>query len=199
MNGLDNIIEKIKSDAETIANHTLSVAKSEADKITAEFDAKAEREGAAVLQAGTEQAKEIESRAASIAHLEVRKKLLAKKQELIAATFEGAQKHLLELDDIEYTDFLCKLAVDNSVSGTEEVVLNARDHERFGAQIVESANEKLQALNRPHALTLSSETRDFEGGLFLKDGNVETNCKISAIVDFMREGLTREVVEILFP
>ena len=198
MNGLDNIIEKIKSDAETIANHTLSEAKSEADKITAEFDAKAESEGAAVLQAGTEQAREIESRAVSIAHLEVRKKLLAKKQELIAATFEGAQKRLLELNDTDYADLLCKLAVDNSVSGAEEVVLNTRDHEQFGSQIVASANEKLQALNRPHTLTLSSETRDFEGGLFLKDGNVETNCRLSAIVAFMKEELTREVAGILF-
>ena len=198
MNGLDNIIEKIKSDAEVVADKVLEEAKGEAAQITAEHDALAEQESTSVAQAGAEQAKELEQRAVSIAQLEVRKNTLAKKQEMIALAFEGAKQRILDMDEATYADLLCKLAVNNSVSGSEEIVLNQRDNERLGAKLVETVNQQLQAADRPHALTLSEETREIEGGLFLKDGSVETNCRISAIVSIMKEELTGEVASILF-
>ena len=198
MNGLDNIIEKIKSEASVDAEQTLKEAKEKAATISAEHDKLAEQEGASIMQAGIAQAKELENRACSIAQLEVRKNTLAKKQEMIAEAFDAAQMRILEMDEASYLKLLCKLAVNFSVSGCEDVVLNQSDYDKFGKQLIEKANQQLQAQDRPHALTLSEETREFEGGLFLIDGDVETNCRLSAIVTLMKEKHTQEVAAILF-
>ena len=47
-------------------------------------------------------------------------------------------------------------------------------------------------------LTLAGETREMEGGLTLRDGNVEVNCAFETELRVLREEMTAEVAAILF-
>ena len=47
-------------------------------------------------------------------------------------------------------------------------------------------------------LTLSDETRDMEGGLTLRDGNVEVNCAFETQLRVLRESMAAQVAAVLF-
>ena len=47
-------------------------------------------------------------------------------------------------------------------------------------------------------LTLADETREMEGGLILRDGNVEVNCAFETQLRVLRETMAAEVAAILF-
>ena len=48
------------------------------------------------------------------------------------------------------------------------------------------------------SLTLSDETREMEGGLTLRDGNVEVNCAFETELRVLREDMAAEIAAILF-
>ena len=48
-------------------------------------------------------------------------------------------------------------------------------------------------------LTLSQETREMDGGLILREGNVEINCAFETQLRLLRESMAAEVAGILFP
>jgi len=198
MNGIEKITEKITSDATSFVSETLSAAKAEAATIAAKYAEEAKNESAEMIARGNDQASERERRICAVAQLEARKTILAKKQELISATFDKAAAKLSELDDASYVALLCKFAVENVQSGNEQIILTESDRSRFGKQVVIEANKSLEAANRPHNLTLSEETRAINGGLLLKDGNVEINCALDTIVSRLREEMALDVANALF-
>jgi len=198
MNGIEKITEKIIGDGTSFAEETVSAAKKEAAGISEEYAERARRAGEGIVERGREQAAEIERRICSVAQLEMRKATLAKKQELISQAFDKALEKLRSLDDATYAAMLVKFAVDNAVTGKEEVLLSQSDRSRFGKQVVMDANKQLEAAGKEHSLTLSAATADIDGGLVLKDGDVEANCALSAIVALLKEELALDVANALF-
>ena len=63
------------------------------------------------------------------------------------------------------------------------------------AKAVTGASARLQGTAM---LTLAGETREMEGGLTLRDGNVEVNCAFETELRVLREEMTAEVAAILF-
>ena len=47
-------------------------------------------------------------------------------------------------------------------------------------------------------LTLAADTADIEGGLILRDGQVEVNCAFETQLRLLRESLAGQVAQILF-
>ena len=89
---------------------------------------------------------------------------------------------------------LAKLAAQASVSGDEEIILNARDKAAVGAAVVEKANALLPA----GKLSLSAATGDFAGGLILKRGSIEANCTIELLVELCRGDMSAQLAKVLF-
>ena len=100
-------------------------------------------------------------------------------------------------DDL-YVDFLAKLACSSSVTGDEQIVLNARDRERVGAKAVDEANALLRMAGKKDGLTLAGECGDFAGGLVLRRGNIEDNCTVELLIDLCRGEMSSKVAEVLF-
>ena len=63
------------------------------------------------------------------------------------------------------------------------------------AKVVTGANALLQGTAM---LTLADETREMEGGLILRDGNVEVNCAFETQLRVLRETMAADVAAILF-
>ena len=100
----------------------------------------------------------------------------------------------LPLPEAEYVALLSKLAVGASVSGDEEIVLNARDKKAVGDKLIKAANAKLGGGH----LSLAGDTGSFRGGLILRRGNIEVNCTAELLVDLCREDMAAELAGVLF-
>lgn len=194
MKGTEKILAHIRSDAQRQADAILARAEEQAAQIRADYDEKAAQVYAERLRAGTKLCQEQMDSVRRIAQMEAKKSILAVKQEMVAESFALAAKELTALPAAEYTDFLARLAAKAAVTGTEEIVLNARDREAVGAAVVKAANAKLPG----GKLTLSERTGSFDGGLILSRGSVEANCTLELLVDLCRSDMAVEIADTLF-
>jgi V/A-type H+-transporting ATPase subunit E len=199
MNGIDKIAKKIALDAKQEADSIMSEAKAQAAEIKKRYAAPAKEEGDRILAAGEERAKEIRRRAVSAAEQDGKQKMLASKQKMIAKAFDVALQKLLDLPQNDYVAFLARLAADASFTGGESIVLSSKDKQACGGMVLERANEFLAKAGKNNNLTLAEEAGDFNGGVLLKSGSVETNCTLDAIMSLSKEDLAPMVAAALFP
>lgn len=198
MNGIEKITDRITADTQKEAQELLQKAQAQADEILKEYTRAAEADYAAALKKGEQEALQRTERMEGVAQLEAKKLHLACKQELLDKAFEAAYQKMLELPEEEYAQLLTRLVVKAATTGKEALVFSETDRARYGKRVVVAANEALQAAGKNGELTLSEESRPFQGGLYVQDGKVETNCTFSALVRLQRQTMAREIAELLF-
>ena len=194
MKGTEKIIAHIRADAKSQADAVLAKAEEQAAQIRAEYDKQAAQVYADKVRAGTKACQDQMDSVQRIANMEAKKTLLGVKQEMVSQSFEKAQALLTALPEEQYAAFLASLAAKASVTGAEEIVLNARDRAAVGEAVVKAANEKLGG----GRLSLSERTGDFAGGLILSRGNVEANCTVELLVELCRGEMSAEIADMLF-
>ena len=228
MNGIEKITARIETDAKAETAEILREAEEKAAAVRAQYEAQAKQEAEEAKKAGIEAARRQAERLESAAQMEAKKQLLAAKQASLNEAFDKAQAKLLALPDDQYAELLAKMAVKAAKTGREEIILNAKDRDRVGPQVVAKANVLLAEAVKPQPagkaakggkagavlsavvtganallqgtamLTLSQETREMAGGLMLRDGNVEVNCAFETQLRVLREEMAAEVAGILF-
>lgn len=151
MNGIEKITARIETDAKAEVAEILREAEEKAAAIREQYKAQAQAEAKAAEAAGREAAQRQAERLESAAQMEAKKRLLAAKQACLNAAFDKAQEKLLALDEGEYAQLLAKTAVSASRTGKEEIILNAKDRERVGPQVVAWANTLLAEAAAPKA------------------------------------------------
>ena len=194
MNGIEKITARIETDAKSEIAEILREGEAKAARIRSDYQAQADAAAKAAEAAGKEAAQRQAERLESAAQMEAKQMLLAAKQSCLDEAFEQARQQLLGLPDGQYSDLLAKIAAKASRTGKEEIVLSAKDHKRVGEKVVEKANFILGT----GKLTLAGETREMDGGLILRDGQVEVNCAFETQLRVLREDMTAEVAAILF-
>ena len=198
MNGIEKITERIAADTRQEMDKILTDARTEAANIAAGYDAKAQADYHEALAKGNSDADYRIERMSGVAQLEARKLKLSAKQEMLDKAFAAAQEKLMGMPEDQYADLLTKLAVNGVSTGKEALVFSVKDRPRYGKRVVIAANEKLEAMGRTAELTLSEESREFEGGLYIQNGNIENNCTFPTIIRMLREQMAGEVAKILF-
>lgn len=193
MTGIEKITGRIAADAQAEIDAVLGEAQARADEIKAKYDAQAKQEYETLTRRGKAAAQEREKNLNSSAQMESRKLILSAKQEMLDRAFERSLEKLCALDDASMTDLLAALAVKASVTGEEELILNANVKKRLGKAVVKKANED----GGVH-LTLSAQEGDFDGGVLLKNGAVEINGTFDTLVRLIRGEVAGEVAEVLF-
>jgi len=198
MNGIEKITQRIAVDNQKEIEALLSKAQAEAKEITAGYKEKAQADYDEALRQGKADADYRVERMSGVAQLEARKLKLSAKQEMLDKAFDAAMGKLLAMPEEEYAVLLTDLAVSGVSTGKEALIFSVKDRPRYGKRVVIAANEKLEAMGRTAELTLSQESREFEGGLYIQDGNIENNCTFSTILRILREQMAAEVAGILF-
>ncbi|MBR5343139.1 MAG: hypothetical protein IK149_04510 [Oscillospiraceae bacterium] len=198
MKGTEKIIAHIRADAEAQSAAILAQAEEQCAAIRADFEGKAKERYNERLLAGGKACEDRVDSMDRIARMESRKGLLALKQEMVSQSFELACEKLVNLPEDEYVELLAKLAARASVTGGEEIVLNARDRAAVGEKAVRAANAKLAAEGRPAALKLSTAESGIKGGLLLRRGSIETNCSAELLVELQRGEMSSELAGLLF-
>ena len=198
MKGTEKIIEHIRSDAQARADAILAQAEQQCEQIRADYDRKAREFYSEKIRAGVKDCEDKNESMDRIARMEARKGMLAVKQEMVSACFDRAREKIAELPEDVYVDFLAKLACGSSVTGDEQIVLNAEDRARLGEKAVAEANALLKMAGKKAGLTLADECGDFSGGLVLRRGNIEDNCTVELLIDLCRSEMSSKVAEVLF-
>jgi len=198
MNGIEKILDKLQAESRAETEAILSKAKAEADAIRERFAKQAEQEKITAEEKGRKAASERQDRLIRAAEMESKKTILGAKQAVLDKAFEQAREALLHLPDDRYIDLLAKLAASSAGSGAEALVLNAKDRAALGEKVVAQANHLLADAGRTGRLTLSEETADIDGGLFLRDQASEVNCTFETLLRLGREELAGQAAAILF-
>ncbi|MBO5556356.1 MAG: hypothetical protein J5927_04150 [Oscillospiraceae bacterium] len=194
MKGTEKIIAHIQADAQAQADAILAQAEQQCAAIREDFAQKAGELYSEKLRAGTKACQDQVDSQERIAQMEAKKSVLALKQEMVSRSFDMARARIIALPEEKYAAFLAKLAAQASTTGDEQIVLNAADRERVGAQVVKLANARLG----DGRLTLSEETGSFDGGLLLRRGNVEVNCTVELLVELCRGDMSAQLADVLF-
>ena len=194
MKGTEKIIAHIRSDAKEQSDAILAQAEQQCASIRSDYEAQAKELYKERIRVGVNGCQDRVDSMDRIARMEAKKGVLALKQQMVGEVFDKAFDMLVNLPEEQYVAFLAKLAAKASVSGNEEIVLNARDRAAVGSKVIAAAN----ALIPNGALTLSAETGTFAGGLILRRGSVEANCTAELLTELARGEMSSDIAKVLF-
>ncbi len=198
MKGTEKIIAHIQADAKAQADAILAQAEQQCAQLREAYDKQASSVYGEKIRAGVKACQDQADSVQRIARMEAKKEILALKQDMVSRSFDRAKEQLLALPAEQYGALLAKLAAQASVTGDEEIILNAADRAALGEKVVQAANTLLSAAGKNAALTLSGQTGDFEGGLILRRGSIEANCTLELLVDLQRQELSAQLAGVLF-
>ena len=198
MNGIDKITARIEADAAAEAAAAAQEAASQCAQIRAEAEKQAQERYWARMKQGVKAVEDRSARLASTADMEARKNILAFKQETVASVFDAARRELLSMPKADYIRFLTDKAAAAAVTGREQLVFNAADKKSTAEKVLAAANKALEKAGRTAELTIADDTGAFAGGLIVRQGSIETNCTVEALVEQAREDMAAEVAALLF-
>jgi V/A-type H+-transporting ATPase subunit E len=190
---VEDILKKIRADAEDAAGRIVAEGKAAADEVTAEargrIDAQAERLRAKARQRADEE----KNRIVTLARLSGRRELLSEKQRLIDRVFAETRESILGMGRDEYRRLIRAFLRDAGDDEDAEVVVDVGE-KRIDQAFLDEVTRELGG----GRLKLSGERREIGGGFILLSGRTETNCTLETILRDAREKLETEVASILF-
>ena len=196
MTGLEKMKSQILDEARAAAEKKLSAARSEADGILAEAKAEAEKCMSSFSQKSERAVASYKERVASSNDLQRRTKILAAKQEMIAAVLDKAYSSVESMEKDEYFGMLLKMLDKYAQPQEGEIFFSPADLAKlpdgFAGKVEEAAKKK------GGSLEISKEGRNIENGFILAYGGIEENCTLRAIFDAKREELSDKVHRMLF-
>ncbi|MBT9131979.1 V-type ATP synthase subunit E [candidate division NPL-UPA2 bacterium Unc8] len=195
---IEDILRKIRSDAEAKASEIIHNAKREEESILKKAKGEAIKLGEKLLKEGKDATTQERKREITMANLEARKEMLALKQELIEEAFKGTLNSLFSLPAEEYRSAIKKMLISAVVSGEEEVIIPVMDKEKLTSEFIVEVNEALKENGKKGNLMLSLEERNIQGGFILKDGRKETNLSFDSLIEEKRDELEESLISIIF-
>jgi len=191
---VEDILKKIRADAEEAAHRIVAEGQAAADQVTAEARARVEAQGERLRAKARQRADEERNRIVTLARLSGRRELLNEKQRLIDRVFEETKKSILEMRRDDYRRLIRTFLEGTREAADVEVIVDV-DETRIDQGFLD---EVARDAGDPGSLTLSSERREIGGGFILRSGRTETNCTLETILRDAREKLETEVASILF-
>lgn len=184
------IVEKILSDAGIRAESFVSEQKEKADDILAEA-AEQCKSYIYTFQAETDKmVSDIESRAKTVAELDARKIMLAKKTELLDRVFNRAVEKLVELDRETARRLL--LGMLGAAEDGDVITLGKRQQGCLDKEDIERL-----AAKKGISLALSDEPGNFDG-MILSGNGVDKNLTYGVEIALLRESIETEIAKEIF-
>ncbi|HYE84147.1 MAG TPA: V-type ATP synthase subunit E family protein [Clostridia bacterium] len=198
MAGVEKIKEKILQDAELKVNEILEKARLQAKEVLEKANQKAAVRAKEISQKSAHDVSEKKRIINSIVELEMRKDILAAKQQSIEEVFNKTLERMNNLDNSNYEKMILDMLVASVESGEEEVVMSGSRKSKLSAGFIGKVNKALEAAGKKGNIKISDETRDISGGFILKSQGVEINNSFEAVVRLYRDEIEPKVAEIFF-
>lgn len=191
---VDSILEEARREAEELREQ----GRTAAEEVKAKYQARSEELHQELLSQAEKRAKETKEREKIQAQLGTRRELLEMKGKFIDRVFKMAESRLSEMDRKSYESFMEGLLLRAVETGTEELLLSARDRQRLGGEFLNRINNKLRNSGKKGNLVYSEETPEVSGGFILRRGKILHNYTIENLVASKKEELTPEIAKKLF-
>jgi V/A-type H+-transporting ATPase subunit E len=191
---VQDILKKIRADAEDAARRIVEEGEAAAAEVTAEARNRIEAQGERLRGKARQRADEERNRIVTLARLSGRRELLQEKQRLIDRVFDETRKSILEMGPDEYRRLIRTFLRDAREAGDVEVIVDVNET-RIDQSFLDEVAHEIRGAGR---LMLSSERREIGGGFILRSGRTETNCTLETILRDAREKMETEVASILF-
>ncbi len=192
----NQVIDKILSDAQAKANGIKAEAKLQADKIGAASKEQLDDYTQKTAQLVEKTREEKISHILAAARMEIAKKLLAEKKDILDKVFSQADEKLQKLSDNDYRDLMTKVMHKSIETGDEEII--CRSGERIiDRKFVKDMNRQLGPGFKGN-LRMSSDTADIAGGFILRRGKIKSNASLAVLLQQTREQLEIELCGFLF-
>jgi V/A-type H+-transporting ATPase subunit E len=190
---IEKITSAILEEAARESEEILNAADTKNRGVIRELEDRIEIETGVAIKRAEAERDIIISRRKSVADIDSKKIILAKKQEIINNCFDGAIDYIVGMEEAKYIEFLVSLGKN---SGFKEGVLifNTKDKDTIGHKVVAA----LEAAITDGKFEVSQETRKIRGGYILKKGKVYINNSVEAMVEAQRSEAMGEVAQILF-
>jgi V/A-type H+/Na+-transporting ATPase subunit E len=195
---LDKIIERIVQDSLAQTNETLGQAKHKASVILSRARAEATSQVKSRIDKAHREADNLIKQEKSIAQLELRKKMLEAKQEVISEIYKNITEKITSLPDNEYVVFIKKQVLNAVETGKEQMIFSAQESGRIGTKFIQEINQELKRNGKIGELTLGSPSKQLNRGFLLQQGPVVLNYSLESILARLREETELKVAEILF-
>lgn len=196
----DKIKEKILADAKADAVKIIEESGQQADNRVQKIKEQTKLRMAEIEKKAEADSIEIERRSMLTASLDSRKNSLFKRRELLDLAFEQALQKLNEVPDAEYTALITKMIVAASVTGTEKLIVPAKDEKRYKGEksLITSLNTSLKKAGKTGELSLGGTSSEFSGGVLLYGDKTDVDCSFESLIARFRENEEMEVAKILF-
>lgn len=188
MNGKENIINKILSDADAKCQGIVAQAQTQAEQISAIAKALADAETQSVAKRLSAVSAEREHNLKASAVLEARKYRLGKKQSLISACYDKARAELTSLSVKEKTKFLSKLIECYAEKG-ETVYVSKADKDIVTQKFLDGFGKKL---------VLGKTFAQIDGGLILEGDGYDKDLSLDKVLSVARNETESDVAKALF-
>jgi len=134
----------------------------------------------------------------ALRRLELRKKLLSAKREVIGQLAESV-KERIKGDPALYKKFIEKAVQSGVKSGTEEIAVSRRDRALFTDEFMRHLNLiASEVISGESSLRLADEETDIDGGVYLRSGRENFNASVTVSVESAVNELEPELAVILF-
>lgn len=221
MTGLDKITEKIISEAEADAAAIMDRAGKQCAEIMFSASSDAEKIKASLEEKAQREAENIIARAKSSASMQKRNLLLDAKSQAVDKIFAVAYKEILNLPEEKYCELVSRLIAEALISELEteknnielygeenaeipekyELVFCTRDKGKPAEAILAGVERVvIGKFNREvlKKLVIAEDTADIDGGVIVRFGNIECNCSISAVFAQTRARMEGEIASFIF-
>ena len=134
----------------------------------------------------------------SVRRLEMKKRILAEKRELLRKLAVKAGD-IIRGDPELYKRFIEIGIIKGVVTGTEEIVISETDRGIFSSEFIEHLNSAASgASGFECSLKLSGITEDTGGGLHLREGRINFNATVDVTINAAAEELESGLAAMLF-
>lgn len=188
--GIEDIKERILTDATQKKEEILAEAREKAKKIQKEGEKAAEKQKESIIEKTKKEATQEHDTRLTMEKLEARKKQLEEKQKAIDKVFEKSLEKLS--NHPEYTKIMENMIV-NVATGGEQLILSPGDHSQLGESFLKTINQKIDG-----DISLADETRDMTGGFILRTPEMEINESFEEKIRALRDEMEAEVAQKLF-
>lgn len=193
----EKIIKRIEDDTQLECEQIISAAKEKAEEIIADSKKEAAQKAAEIDEKSKKDCEEVLRRRLQIAELDIRKKNLAVKREVLDEAIAGAMKNICSLPQKDWEDLIVKNVVANALTGDEKLMVRADEKAKFAA-ILPRINKELAASGKNGNVTIDSEAAGFIGGFALVSSKIELNCSFEVMLREARTRLERNITDMLF-
>lgn len=198
MAGIENLKNRIISDNEDRAKQIENEARQKAEELIKQTKLKADEMAQGMKLKAERDGKDRKERLIARAQLDARNEILVSKQTAIEKVLDRAAQKIESLEDKEYFSFIENMLLSNIETGEEEIVFSEKDSKRLPPSFLSIVNDKLNAMGKRGALSLSQDKRNIGSGFILKHGGVEINCSVEAQIRLLRDSLEGEIASLLF-